>query len=80
MIISDGLIVWVCHSCGGTPKTIGFDLHSVRYWKNQHGQRVRFFCHRCGHVHDVTELKGKVTVEKHTMRCAVYTHADELPF
>lgn len=80
MIISDGLIVWKCHSCGVTSRSVGFDLHGVRYWKNQHGQKVRFFCHRCGDVYDVTELRGKVTIEKHSMQCAVYKQDEGLPF
>jgi hypothetical protein len=71
MIVSDGLIIWKCHSCEETSLTIGFDLGSHYMWANQHGKQVRFFCHKCGDVYDVTELKGELSVKKHTMKCVV---------
>lgn len=72
MIISNGLIIWKCHGCGATSRSIGYDLGSHTLWANQHGLKVRFFCHKCGSVYDVTELKGELTVAKHSMRCAIW--------
>lgn len=70
MMASDGLIENRCHGCGETWKTIGFDLQHTYLWANQHGKKMRFFCHKCGDVHDVTEMKGKLTIKKHPMKCS----------
>lgn len=72
MMVSDGLIENKCHGCGETYKTAGFELQHIYMWSNQYGKKMRFFCHRCGEVHDVTELKGKLIVEKHSMKCAKF--------
>jgi len=79
-MIRDGLIENKCHACGETWETIGFRLQHHYKWANQHGKEIRFFCHYCGAVHDVTEKKGKLSVEKHTMKCGIFQHGPELPF
>lgn len=80
MMVSDGLIENMCHECGETWRTAGFDIQHVYIWSNQYGKEIRFFCHRCGAVHDVTELHGKLSVKKHAMRAAKYYASEELPY
>ena len=73
MIISDGLIVWKCHACHETSMTIGFHLQSTYLWANQYGKKVRFFCHACGAVYDVTQIGDSLRVVKHSMKCAKFS-------
>lgn len=75
MMIRDGLIENKCHSCGETWETAGFDIQHTYLWANQYGKAMRFFCHRCGAVHDVAEVKGELSVKKHTMKCIVFSNA-----
>lgn len=80
MMVSDGLIENKCHECGENWQTARFDIQHVYIWANQHGKKMRFFCHRCGAVHDVTELRGELSIEKHSMKAAVWSPYMELPY
>lgn len=53
------------------------------WYHNQHGARVRVFCHVCGCVTDKTERKGIVSTELKTFPAEIrYPRPDnrELPF
>lgn len=69
-----------CHSCGAVRLDVGFSLDMVYLWSNQHGTKIRLFCHRCGAVHDVTKFIGKEPViERHSMNCVIFREADDEP-
>lgn len=61
-----------CEACGVLRVDVGFDLDKVYLWSNQHGTKIRLFCHRCGAVHDVTIRDGvEPVIKRHPMRCTI---------
>lgn len=75
-----GNIVVSCSGChaSGVPYVTRY----VRY-RNQHGGKVRVFCHVCGGVTDKTERKGIVTTELKSWFVEVrypYYKDHEIPF
>ena len=62
-----------CEDCGIKRIDAGFDLDMTYLWSNQHGMKIRLFCHRCGAVHDVT-ISGRdgLKISRRTMNCAIF--------
>lgn len=66
-----------CHASG-----VPF-VHRYIWYHNQHGARVRVFCHVCGCVTDKTERKGIVETRLLDMKSEVrypWYHDSVLPF
>lgn len=75
-----GNIVVECSEChaSGVPF-----VHRYVWYRNQHGGKVRVFCHVCGKVTDKTERKGIVTTELKNWFVEIrypWFHDPELPF
>jgi hypothetical protein len=54
-IVSAAPVKYTCPNCGG--KNIGYGhigINTHIIWRNSHGEKLRFFCKRCGQWTDVT--------------------------
>lgn len=61
-----------CENCKKDRLDIHFDLGMTYLWSNQHGCKIRLFCHRCGAVHDVTIKPGtEPVIQRQTWQCSV---------
>lgn len=62
-----------CEGCKVLRSDVGFSIDKVYLWSNQHGCKIRLFCHLCGDVHDVTiKSDNKITITKHAMKASIF--------
>jgi len=59
MLMSEGRIIVGSGLCGGMRNEVGFAQGMTYMWANQHGKRIRVFCHICGGVTDLIDIYNK---------------------
>jgi len=72
MVIAIDKYFLKCEACGLFRTKLEFNLGMTYLWSNQHGCKVRLFCHSCGAVHDVTIIPNKTPlVTRQNWQCSV---------
>lgn len=74
MITAINGYVLKCEECKVTRTDVEFDLQMTYLWANNHGTKIRIWCHRCGATHDIKLLKSATdaVIEKRNVRVAIW--------